>query len=96
VWPLYSQESSARSLSVFGDSILVIKAMIGQSNPKGSKLKLVISRIKQELTLFKRVSFFHIKQDLNDQEEDNWAKFAFELSPGTLFKNGVYDYRSIP
>lgn len=35
----FSKEKVIGSLLVFGDSILVIKAMIGQSNPEGIQLK---------------------------------------------------------
>jgi hypothetical protein len=46
--------------------MIIIKAMIGKSTIEGSKLKNIISRIKQEISYFIRVSF-HIKRDLNKE-----------------------------
>jgi ribonuclease HI len=67
-----AKEVGIRTLSIFGDSMIVIKAMIGKSYPEGSKLKNIISRIKQEINSFVRV-LFPYKKDLNE-EADQWAK----------------------
>jgi hypothetical protein len=68
-----AKEENIRALLVFGDSMIIIKAMVGKSTPKGSKLKNIISIIKQKISYFVRFSFFHIKKDLNE-EVDHWAK----------------------
>jgi len=67
--------------------MLVIKEMINKSNLEGYKLKTIISKIKEEVVLFKRVTFFHIKRDLNE-EVDHWAKFTSELSLELRLKLG--------
>jgi hypothetical protein len=61
-----------RTLLVFGDSMIFIKALIGKSYHKGSKLKNIILTIKQEVSLFVKVSLFHIKRYLNE-EAYKWA-----------------------
>jgi len=75
--------------------MIVIKAMIGKSYPKGSKLKNVISGIKQEMNSFVQISLFHIKGDLNE-EANHWAKQVTEFNPDTLVQNEIYDFRVIP
>lgn len=84
-----------RSLLVFGDSTLVIKAMIGHYNHDGDKLKILLSRIKSDLSPFERISLFYIKQELNE-EANHWSNFTFELSIGTIIKSGVMNFRLIP
>jgi len=82
---------SIQSLTIFGDSMLVIKVMIvmiAQSYSVGNKLIILISRIKRELSSFEKVSFLYIKLDLNS-EVDYWAKFVIDLSPRTLLKMGI-------
>jgi len=61
------KEEGVRSLSVFGDSMLFIREMIGQFNLEGYKLKILLSKIKQDLSLFERISFFHIKNVSNEE-----------------------------
>jgi ribonuclease HI len=38
-----TKEANIRSLSVFEDSMIIVKAMIGKSTPEGAKLKTIIS-----------------------------------------------------
>jgi hypothetical protein len=62
---LITKENGLGTLSIFGDSLLIIKEVITQSNPGGNKLQDIVSRIKQVLTHFDQVSLFHIKRNLN-------------------------------
>jgi hypothetical protein len=75
--------------------MLVIKAMIGQSNRERSKLKTLPLRIKQELSLFEKISLFHHKLELNDKV-DPWAKLAIEINPRTIINNGEMTFRLVP
>jgi hypothetical protein len=75
--------------------MVIIKAMNGKSTPEGSKLKNIISRIRQKVQSFASVSFYHIKRKLNKEVEFG-AKREAEISPGTLIKKGVYNFRTIP
>jgi ribonuclease HI len=86
-----AKEENIRSISVFGDLMIIIKTMIGKSPhppPEAYKLKNIITRIKLEAISFVKVSFLHIKRDLN-KEEHKWAKRETDLSPGILVKNGI-------
>jgi hypothetical protein len=67
-----SKKAGIRTLSIFGDSMIVIKETIGKSYSEGSKLKNIISRIKQKINSFVRV-LFPYKKDLN-VDADQWAK----------------------
>jgi hypothetical protein len=53
--------------------MVIIHALVGLSSPKNIKLKAIISRIKQEVKLFDKISYLHIKKDLN-KEANSWAK----------------------
>jgi ribonuclease HI len=90
-----TKEEGFRTLIALGDSMLVIKAMIDQANPRGNKLSTLISRIIQILSHFDQVSFYHIKRELNG-EADHWTKVASSLSSGLLIKNGVSYLSPIP
>jgi hypothetical protein len=90
-----AKENGLRTLFVFGDSLLIIKATIAQSKLGGNKLKSIVSRIKQALVHFDQVSCYYIKRGLNGKV-DNWEKFTSSLNPRTLIKNGGINYCPIP
>jgi hypothetical protein len=79
------------TLFVFKDSLLIIKAIITQSNLGGNKLQGIVSRIKQGLTQLDHVSLFHIKGNLNG-EVDVWTKFSTSINLGTIMEYGVSNY----
>jgi hypothetical protein len=74
--------------------MLVIKAMLAQSNPMGNKLKNLISIIKRWLPPTGKVSFLHIRRDLNPKA-NQWAKIVVDLNPGILLKNRELSFSSI-
>jgi hypothetical protein len=45
----------------------------------GNKVRTLILRIKRELYLFDKVTFLHIKQDLNSNA-DHWDNIVVELN----------------
>jgi len=85
---------SIKFLMILGDLMLVIKAMLAQSNPMGNKLKNLISIIKRWLPPTGKVSFLHIRRDLNPKA-NQWAKIVVDLNPGILLKNRELSFSSI-
>jgi hypothetical protein len=47
--------------------MIIIQIIIGKSKPKGNKLKKIIAQINHEATSFSKVSYYHIKIDLNEE-----------------------------
>jgi hypothetical protein len=80
---------------VFGESTLIIKEMVDLGSPGGNKFNSIISPIKQILSYFEQVLFYHIKREMNG-EVDHWEKVASYLGPIILNKNGVLIYSLIP
>jgi ribonuclease HI len=68
-----AKEANNNSLSIFGDSMVIIKKMNGKSTLGNYELKIIISIIKQEDQSFDNVSFDHIKREINE-EADSWEK----------------------
>jgi len=68
--------------------MIIIKIMIDTSNTKGHKMKTCIALIKHESICFVKVSYYHIKRDLN-KEANHWAKQDTKIRVGTLLKMGV-------
>ena len=65
------------SLSVFGDSILIIQALNSHKNPAQVHLAHVLKKIRLLLTRFRKISFYHILRNLNSQAD-------LEANPGSL------------
>lgn len=75
--------------------MVIIKAMLGKSFPVDSKLAIVIAQAKKEASTLGRISFFHVKRELNC-EDDLWAKKATKLTKSECEKNGILSLCNIP
>lgn len=82
-----ANELKVKSLIVWGDSMVVIKAMLGRSWSIHNKLAIVIGHASKEAKEIYKISFFHVKQELN-AEVDQLAKRDTETPIGVLGKNG--------
>jgi ribonuclease HI len=56
-----TKEEGLKTLIILGDSILVIRAMVGSLDPGSNALSVLISRIQKMFVIFDKVTFFHIK-----------------------------------
>jgi len=79
---------------VFGDSRLLISALVASSKPSNIRLCHLIKKIKGIANSFHMISFFHILRTLN-QEADKVANLATQLSKGEL-QLGQVDVRWDP
>jgi len=54
------KEANIRTLIVFGDSMMVVKAMLDKSFTLGNKLVHIVARLQKEVKSSK-IPFYHIK-----------------------------------
>jgi hypothetical protein len=66
---------------MLGDSLIVIKSMIGNSIQINYKLSLVLAKVGEEVKIMGKVSLYHVKIEFN-QEANYWAKRASSLTLG--------------
>jgi ribonuclease HI len=89
------KEEGLKTLIILGDSMLVMRAMVGNSEPGRNALTILILRIHKILESFDEVTLFHIKRELNGIV-DQWVKVASYLSLGSCIKSGVCGLTPIP
>ena len=75
-------------LSVFGDSRLLIQALIGKKRPSQLKLALIYQKIRLLSKKFQTIRFFHVLRGLNSLA-DKAANRGTLLGRGILLKDGV-------
>eukprot|EP00253_Pinus_taeda_P009858 PITA_09858 len=75
-----------QSLTVFGDSRLIIQAMNSSSNQLQIHLGRILKKIRLMLAKFQKISFFHILRQLNSQA-DSEANLGSARSQRTLSVN---------
>jgi hypothetical protein len=68
--------------------MLIIKGMKDQASLGGIKLISFIHDIKRIRSYFNKISFFHIKREIND-EVYYWTKAASSMDPSSIIKNEV-------
>eukprot|EP00253_Pinus_taeda_P006677 PITA_06677 len=83
------------SLAVFGDSRLIIQAMLRPKNPHQIQLASVIRKIRLLLPKFIKISFFHILRNLNSLA-DNEANLGVLCPRRSLVINSSESSCSIP
>jgi len=83
------------SLSVFGDSRLIIQALLYPKTSHQVHLATIIKKIRLLLSKFNKISFFHILRNLNSQAdmEDNLGSLCTRRS---LVVNSIESSCSIP
>jgi len=74
------------NLVVFGDSKLIIQALVTSHLPKQLKLKHLIRKIRALLSSFNLVKFYHVLRTLNG-EADHAANVASTMNKGSLRLN---------
>jgi ribonuclease HI len=83
---LQLERNGITDVLIFGDSQILIKALISSVDIKDMKLKQLLSRIKRRLTNFRKVEFYHILRS-NNKEADQAANQAVTLRKGELLLN---------
>lgn len=97
LWQGLSQaiKGNVRSISVFGDSRIIIQALHSKKNPSQLQLSIILRRIKSFLPKFHKISFYHILRNLNSQA-DLEANQGVLLSKGSLSVNQIDCFCNIP
>jgi hypothetical protein len=80
---------------ILGDSMLVIQAIIKQSNVGNNLFIGTISHILSFLGEYDDYRAYHIMRDQNHLV-DHWDKYGSGLGEGEIDVNGVKDYCFIP
>jgi ribonuclease HI len=90
-----AQERNIQTLTVLGDSEIVIKELRGRSSSPKGPLKGICSAINSLKKNFISLSFFHILRNQNS-EADNLAKAAKNLEQSHLLTNQTPSYVWLP
>ena len=83
------------SLAVFGDSRMLIQALINQKRPSQLKLALIYQKIRQLSQSFHSITYYHILRGLN-YLANNEANKGTLLSRGILEVDGLESRNDIP
>lgn len=83
------------SISVFGDSRLIIQAMNSQNIPSQVQLAPILKKIRLLLSKFHKISFYHVLRKLNSQA-DLAANLGSLRRRRSLLVNDVESNCSIP
>jgi ribonuclease HI len=91
----FAKAMGIRKLTILGDSMLVIRAIIKQ-NIIGNNIFIgVISHSLALLVEFENYNVFHIKREFNI-EVDHWEKVGSNLEEGEMLINGAKGRSPIP
>jgi ribonuclease HI len=90
-----AQERNTQTLTVLGDSEIVIKELRGRSSSPKGPLKGICSVINSLKKNFISLSFFHILRAQNS-EADNLEKAAKSLEQSHLLTNQTSSYVWLP
>eukprot|EP00253_Pinus_taeda_P022123 PITA_22123 len=83
------------SISVFGDSRIIIQALKSKKNPSQLHLSTILRKIRLILPKFHKISFYHIPRKLNSQA-DMEANQGVLRSKSSLCVNQVDSFCNIP
>jgi hypothetical protein len=83
-----AKERKDTKITVFGDSMMVIRTINKRSQSENNALNGIISRILSLRESFVEFKIYHIKRDLNPIA-DHWEKFGTRLKSGIINLNVV-------
>ena len=81
--------------NIIGDSQSIIKVLLEDSSPADLRLARVISRIRILVKSFQNANFIHVLRG-NNKDADLEANRAVPLPAGSLLKDGIVEWDSIP
>jgi ribonuclease HI len=84
-----------QTISVFGDSKLVVQAMRMKSSPSSLQMNQIYQKIRNLAGKFQAISFFHVLRHLKKQA-DHEANHASFLRRRTIYVNGIESTCNIP
>lgn len=90
-----AQSMGIRRLTIWGDSMMVIRVIVKRNIVGGNVYFGMMSRSLALLNFFKDYSPYHIKRDLNS-EANKGAKEGFDLGKGEIIVNGSTRLLPIP
>jgi hypothetical protein len=83
------------SFSIIGDSKIIIRHMVYNSNFGDYPLSSIIDRIKGESKSLISISFFHLVCEINNGTNRS-TNYGAKLKVGDLMVNGTLEHQSIP
>eukprot|EP00253_Pinus_taeda_P015500 PITA_15500 len=97
LWQGLSQAIKGKflSISVFGDSRIIIQALKSKKNPSQLHLSTILRKIRLIFPKFHKISFYHIPRKLNSHA-DMEANQGILRSKSSLFVNQVNSFCNIP
>jgi len=84
-----------REAVVFGDSQIIINAMVNKPSPSDLRLSRLLSRINTLTSSFQKLEFLHIKRE-NNKEADAEANIAVHLPLGKYIRDREEGWDPIP
>jgi ribonuclease HI len=90
-----AQSLNIHSISVIGDSKIIIGHVRKGSHPPNIHLNAILQRISTTLNLFHNCTLFHVLRR-NNQLADAQENLAIDLEQGSLVVNGHTLYKPIP
>ena len=76
-------DKNYKSLTVYGDSLLVINQTKGQWKCKADNLKLILKEVLKLKSEFDKIEFFHVKRDEN-RRADELANQAMDIQESNM------------
>ena len=89
-----AREENSREILVFGDSEVLIKALISEKELKDLVLNKLLTRLKRILREVPSVQFYHILRGLN-KEADILANIGSTLQIGMISTNVEFPIKAI-
>jgi ribonuclease HI len=89
------QKTRIKEEKIIGDSQTLIKMLVENSNLKDLRLSRLMARIKNIVSSFQKINFFHVLRG-NNKEVDAEANRAALLLAGTLVWNDKENWDPIP
>jgi len=71
------KENNIYHISIFGDSMLIVKAILKKKTVEKNLLNGILQRIRTIAEIFGEINLFHINRDINPLA-DLWAKMDRE------------------
>jgi hypothetical protein len=75
--------------------MLIIKAILNHGDLGSNSLSTILARTQCLVSSFGKITFFHIKQELNSSA-GRWDELASHLNEVILVKNGIISSNPIP
>jgi ribonuclease HI len=94
-WLKLDKERNISQLSLFGDSMLIVKVVLNRNCMGNNLLSNIFHQITTLIDKFDEINLFHIKRVLNPHV-DLWEKQGYRITQGEINLNNVKGFFPIP